>query len=401
MHNEHYLSLLLNLGAEHPVAAAQAIYNKEDTLLLGAGSPIDGQAINHLTTQPLRQPLLCSLTIENGLTHAQLCQDLAALGSEQPELQQLANELEPTLKQHPLIADSLLAQHLTVMRERTPALYQRTLLGAVLSGLLSSRLLPEQTGLVWQAALGRLCGHLYLTEDILGKLTHKKLQKQLEQFPTLSWQALAPELPSDAANWLCNQQENRLGSGYPSAITEATALPAQLLNAGDWYALLCQQHGQLTLRDALPALQVLRERWDNVVFQTLQQATLELNSPFTPRYDLADNRQWLNTLLNQQGQHQQRLRRLKQQLLAMPSQRSANACMFGALIEELLHTCASAGLVSDEYQRWVLYVYEQRLVAASEEMHGLELQLSVLHIELARANSLAERLGLGQVGRPH
>lgn len=400
MHNEaHYLQLLLNLGTQHPVAAGQAIYNREDTLLMGAGSPIDAQALSHLTEQPLRQPLLNSLSIHDGLTQPQLCQDIAQLLSPHAAWRAL---LGPVEELPALFPASLLAQHLTVMRTLYPALYQRTLRGALLSFCLARQLQASHVEHIWLAALGRLCGQLYLPAELIGKHVSKKhLQLQLEHYPESSWLALQHDLPGESALWLAQHQESLTGSGFPNGQQEPAPLAAQLLGIGDWYALLCELHGELSLQACRPALQMLRERWQSEVFQALQHCAAHTAADFQPRHSLTENRQWLNALLNQQGQGQSRLRRLQQQLAGMPAQRSASALMFNGLVNELLHTCASAGLLSDEYQRWVLYVHDQRLEAASEEMHGLELQISVLNLEMQRANHLAERLGLGQVGRYH
>jgi hypothetical protein len=395
-----YAHHLANIATAYQVTAQEDICNAQGLKLLARGSPLDESSLTKLAMLKLLKPLEDSVGIGDQLDGEQLLAAFSELAVDQADAGTLIQrlplaELCSQVERHPL-----LCQRLTVMREVFPALFRRTLFGAVLvqSITKAGHLRGLSLSGLFIAALGRSLGLLHLPAELMQHEVQDcaDKQRQFESYPVISREMIRRSIDPISAEAILDQHEHLDGSGFPRGWrTCAPRTEAQLLGIADFIAGLCLERveGCGRLSHVMGPLRLLRPFWSAHLYDAANAMILELGKSCPPLVEDEARAAWLERLQAHQQEMAQQLRELQEQPLSVVDDGSANAQrQYIRLLDALGSLSASSGLLSPEYGRCISHVRESQMSSAYAEMDEVHLQLISLQPLLQRARLLHREL---------
>lgn len=392
-----YASHLAQLNRSHRVTASEDICNAQGLKLLARGASLDEASLAKLARQKLLRPLDSSIGIVGQLDSTRLVEAFTELAAQHADGEGLLRLLPRPLAELCALLDRqpLLCQRLTVMREVFPLRFQRSLFGALLAMAMVKT--GDWQGLslpgLFVAALARAIGLLHLPENLMHSETQANadLQHLFESHPVISREIIRSSIDPVTAEAILNQREHLDNSGFPRGYRAGPpSREAQLLGAADWLAWLCLEQigGQAsTLGYAQAPLRLVRQFWSEPVYHAASELIQALGGDYRPLVSESERPAWLEQLLA----HQRQMARQWQELVANPLQENSQNGPQGTWMLASLHSiCASSGLLSQEYERWIEHVQEQRLSAAYAELDDVHLQLCSVEPLLQRTRLLLD-----------
>lgn len=225
INTSHLTRAILQLGAERPVVAKQAIFNAQGIKLLDKGARLHEGLYERLTTHKLSQPIEESVTIEGLVDGRSLVTGIEMLISAEPlygrlltaplERQRLLDIIEKLPLPEPL------AFQLTVARATRPRLFDNSLRSAWLMAWLAHSAEESQFDIGMAAAAGLLhdLGMLHLSPVLLDHETEltRELRRELYSHPIVSNLLIERHhaYPREVLEGVIQHHEYLNGSGYP------------------------------------------------------------------------------------------------------------------------------------------------------------------------------------------
>ena len=228
---DHYTDHLVEVNAaDNRVLASEDIYNKNGVLLARAGTEINKKMSATLVAHKLSKPIEHSITLENRLDGGDIMEDYSALFIEYPDIGKLNKNLQlsPVIEKLVLGArvPPLLLQKLTVMKERFPEMYQKTLFCSWLTVAMTREsgapIHEDEPAMI--AGLIHDVGMLHIDPEVVSK----KGELSASEWRTIQSHVLVGQLIAKEINGLdqtitraiIEHHEKTDGSGYPRRLTQ-------------------------------------------------------------------------------------------------------------------------------------------------------------------------------------
>lgn len=220
-----YAAHLAEVNETRDVVASEDIMNARGVLLVKKGAPITPKVTRAIIEFKLTKPLQDSISIANEVGAGDLLKCFMKVLEQDMTLRmiheryQLHSLLEQQCKHYDTFP--LLRQKITVMSDRLPDIYQRTLYSAWLGLLIAKemRLPPPEIANVFLAALSHDIGMLHISQDILnkkGKLSAEEW-RQIQAHVVIGQKILVAikEVPLPVSIAVLEHHERCDGTGYP------------------------------------------------------------------------------------------------------------------------------------------------------------------------------------------
>lgn len=224
----HYIHHLAKMGDCQEIRVHEDIRNTAGMTLLGKGERVDGGVIDRILQHKLLKPIDHSIHISDGVTTSALVQgarqvmgDLSQLGS---LLRAIVGETELAAHVGHLPLEPIVANKLTIMQNRLPALFQHSLESACLSVALGKLCGASERELDALAGIGLLhdIGNVHLDTTLFEpelKFTPKQW-RQMYAHPVIGFMILkyGPGHYSNILLPVLEHHERMDGSGYPRKV---------------------------------------------------------------------------------------------------------------------------------------------------------------------------------------
>lgn len=399
-----YASHLAAVGSARAVTASADIYNSEGALLVKKGTPISVEITRRIVNFKLTKPIEASVNIANDIDSHQLQRDFNELLRSDTTLQQLFYRQDLALalqsqcnyyQQFPFIR-----QKVTVLAERMPKLYQRSLESCLLCLLAAKqmRLPAAEIEVVFLAALVHDIGMLHIHPELVdrkGPLSPEEW-RQMQAHALIGQKILqaTPGVPAQVCRAVLEHHERCDGTGYPtrkqgeelSQLGQLIALADSAIaiyhhrlqpRGDDWRDLIpmLQMNGQAYFyRNYAALITILKVSSVEARGQEIPNQLSEVTEQLLDRIDLF--RQCLQLL-------EPALRELK----------SDSACRETRALRQVYSHVTLAvhgsGILDSNYSVWLKQVTAQQLTGAQEELLEARLMLEELAFHLLRLYRMA------------
>lgn len=286
MSDLHYLRSMAEVSSQLRFVLAKDIVASDARLLFEAGRVFDLEVLEGLLRRDFS---LSALEIRDGevMKRWRIRRDLVRIVRGDPDLvavhERSVVEPELFLAVSRLPLDTILAQHLAVMRARYPSLFDKAVAGAWLALVLASelKLNKHDLDIAFRAGLFRDIGMLYVHPDILSANAETRLdtkeRAQLRQHVSVGADLVASSgLPraEEVAACISAHHERINGTGYPSMAKGEDIPPvARLVALADVVCALrfCDGRSDSTLSDIAKVLLLEQEAFDRAAFSRFHQ----------------------------------------------------------------------------------------------------------------------------------
>ena len=400
-----YTEHLAEVNKTRDVIAKDDIFNDRGVLLVKKGKPITPEITQAIVQFKLLKPIQDSITIKNELSGDDLLGDLTKLVNADPSLANIHRRygLDSLLEQQCKHYDSfaMLRQKITVMSERLPAIYERTLCCCWLALLIARemRLPPNDIANAFLAALAHDIGMLHISPDILdkkGQLTPEEW-RQMQAHAVIGKTILdaIDNIPKKVCTAVLEHHERCDGTGYPVGKVESElCLVGQIIALADSviavYFNRFKAEGR-SWRDVIPVIQMnsqvyLYRNYEVLVTilrrsELVRSAVLETDSMPT----------FINQLIAKN-------KNLKQWYDALSGTMRSLGYTHGdrklhALQNVLIHVAtavAGSGIFQESFIEWLEQVKQQQLTAEYTEVEDFYLMQEEVVFHLQRLNRMAK-----------
>jgi HD-GYP domain-containing protein (c-di-GMP phosphodiesterase class II) len=226
-----YTEHLAEVNKSRSVIAKDDIFNDRGVLLVKKGNPITPEITQAIMQFKLLKPIQDSITIKNEIGGVELYETTLKIIEGEASLIAIHKRyaLDALLKSQFLSYDQfpMLRQKLTVMAERLPEIYRRTLCCTWLSVLIAKemRLAAEEIANVFLAGLAHDIGMLHISPEILerqGQLSPEEW-RQMQAHVVISKTILEAldNVPKKVCVAVLEHHERCDGTGYPTGKVES------------------------------------------------------------------------------------------------------------------------------------------------------------------------------------
>jgi HD-GYP domain-containing protein (c-di-GMP phosphodiesterase class II) len=252
------------------VVANEDIYNARGVLIVRKGTPITPQITRSIIQFKLVKPIEDSVSIKKELGAEQLESDFSRVMHQDNVLQAIHehHDLTQLLRSHCQLYDKfpILRQKITVMAERMPETYERTLYCTWLALLIAKemRLTAKDISCVFLAALAHDIGMLHIDPNILNRKTSLSPEdwRQIQAHVVIAQKILQSiqGIPQSVFQAVLEHHERCDGTGYPVGKVESElGLIGQIVGFSD--SVIAIYHNRFkeegrTWRDVIPVLQM-------------------------------------------------------------------------------------------------------------------------------------------------
>lgn len=240
--NEHYLGNVVQLAQSHRIMASDDIYDARGVKLWSKGATITPALREKLVRHKLRKPVETSLSVDGGVTTAQIAEEARQLLDEAHALRILVGDKQNSVfdaiaqvRLHPVVV-----MLLTMARQNHATSFRHGVLAAIISAALGSHngaSHNEQTILAL-AGLVHDVGEMYINPDYI----HSSRQLRPDEWRHVAvhphiGQLLLEELtdyPHSVTIAVGEHHERMDGSGYPRQLSgQQISLEGQILSMAE------------------------------------------------------------------------------------------------------------------------------------------------------------------------
>lgn len=225
----HYAIHLSEVNKTQNVTATEDIFAENGLLIAPKGTNIDHATAERILRLRLFQPLESLVRLEQAMTAENLDNEFRGTLDSYPDARELHTTciFQENLKWlvHSNPVNPMLMQELTVMRERLPSFFRKTLLCTWLSVMIASELGMKDNAVtdIYLAGLSHDIGFLHIPPDIFQQTPLSATQWRAIQSHVIIGYFLLKRLygaDSAAARAVLEHHERCDGSGYPVGKTE-------------------------------------------------------------------------------------------------------------------------------------------------------------------------------------
>jgi len=224
--NQHCVSKLVAMTDSHEVVASEDIFDEHGLKLLAKGMRIPHDLQDRLLMRKLRAPLESTLTLDNGISLAEVFQGALALIDEYPVLSRIAGSpgARRLLQEGcalPLPPPLVLL--MTCARHSGPDSFRRSqMVAALCAGLATSRHVgPDDARALLMAAVLHDLGEVYINPEYLQDRPLLPSEwKHVAVHPRVGMMVVhnLGNLPTSVATCIDQHHERQDGSGYPAQL---------------------------------------------------------------------------------------------------------------------------------------------------------------------------------------
>lgn len=389
--NAAYAQHLAAVNEKQAVRASNDVYSVHGVLIARRGAAIDYETARKIVRHKLTMPLDRSVELESLLSAPNLFRRFDALFQKFSDVRHAHVHLgfQAELERHAtrLELPRLIAQKLTVMAHRVPALLDQTLLGSWMACLIGRELGLEEKeiALLYLAAVSRDVGMLHIEPRLLD-LPSTHLYGP-DEWKTLQSHVVASHMilkecegvPERVLDAVIQHHENHDGTGYPSNLAgEELGLMGQVLSLADTVAALRLRRfagSGRNLRDAQAIVQIdadaYRPEVTSAAVRVLVRCGVERTSfhPYVTRQELVDNvRRRARAMVT-----------CANILADMPNlipveKKKLTPIVLTALITRMVNVLARSGLADGEVPKWLGLLADGKEEADLADLAELDLQ---------------------------
>lgn len=292
----HYLRHVTELGETHGIVAFEDIKSAFGAKLVNKGSFIDSQVFERLVQHKLVKPLDMSITIKNAVTPQALMKRAHCLAQGNSPLQTMLRALSrpglPFEYLGQLHLNPVIANKLTVMRERIPRLFDHSLEVALLSVALGLECRLSSYDLSHLAAAGAFhdIGELHIDPRIQNPdhRLDEADQRQIYAHPVIGFLILKQfgEYHPHVSNPVLEHHERMDGSGYPKDLKASELTKTGRIVALSELAVGVTQKASYGYLETVIKSQPMK--FDSDAIKALSRLLRQINDDDDSRADLAD-----------------------------------------------------------------------------------------------------------------
>jgi hypothetical protein len=387
-----YTEYLADVSKTNPVETTKDVYNDKGALVVPKGRVIDQSVKVQLIKHKLKEPLIACIGVKNSIGANDLYNDINEALLQNEDLNRIHDSLQidgkliESCKYYATFA--ILIQKITVMRERFPEIYQKSIVGAWLAMIINLK--HEKTKFppkfAFLAALVRDIGFLHLEPEVAYKKSSNvnewKIYKSHVAIAKLILHFIGT-VPK-AVMVAVNQHHERCdGTGFPAATfgKDLFVLGQQVAMAESIVQFRFNEftiHKQ-TLANLEPFLNVHITTHYNSVYKACVLITRESNLKFERSVDDEDFPEYLDKLIKTIKLYS-KLWRYVEGLdfhLDEASEFVEDTVILN-LYEKVKNILILSGLLSEEFLRWMQHVSKLKLRDAYIEMEMVGYMLNEL-----------------------
>ncbi len=363
----YYAEHLAEINKTNTVTATENIYNVKGALIVAEGRIITAELMQKITLHKLADSLESCVMLESPLDHKKIVGDLKdrvqelAIDQffEKLDVMEEAIQHFSYLTQHPLMM-----QKLTVLAERLPNIYNRSLISSVFSIALCNELNlnAEQRRIVFVGCVISDSGLLNINPDVVNKPgAYNEDEWRLFQGHVLiarQFVKLQPDINKMVGIAIVEHHERTDGCGYPRGLKpENLSIEGQIIGMTDTIGALFRKH-------------VMRKKCSTAVLEPLLQintsahssevlnAALKVIRKQEESYSYSYSEEELEKLIDDLTERQQRLTSCFNKLKELYIQHADELIEFEntrpiLMFRQLEKTMDTSGLLSEHQAGWL------------------------------------------------
>lgn len=387
----NYVRQLAEVNKTSDVVSTEDIYNQNGLLIVPKSTNISHDIADRILQHKLIKPLEEQVKLQNALNADALKKDTGALLEKYPDLLQIHSNLkfEPVLEtilERNNLHD-ILTQKLTVMRERLPQEYEKSVFCAWLSALIATeaKMEPGTVAAAYLSGLLHDIGLLHIPENILRK------QEALtpDEWRTIQCHVVVAAMlmkrfegkDSIVAQAVADHHERCDASGYPVGKTdEHLDFPSQIIGLADsLQAIRINRFSKCgrNLRDALPYLHMNSQIHFTAVYKAMCSILLKSGLQASGANPLGDEQSLVSHLLEQRKKLMH-ADEIIDELLAFAIENGEICKKITKAVKPLDQMIHSSGLLRKEIMDWLLTLHGNSGGRVLEELLEMELMQNEL-----------------------
>jgi HD-GYP domain-containing protein (c-di-GMP phosphodiesterase class II) len=370
-----YTAHLAKINETRQVIAKEDVFNDRGVLLVAKGRAITPEIAKAIVQFKLVKPIQESIAIENEVS----AKDLLKHFTNALQEEKVMNAMHIRYELHGMLDDQckqydtfpILKQKITVMSERLPETYHRTLVCTWLSLLIAKEmgLKAHERSIVFLAALSHDIGMLHINQDVLNKKEQLNAEewRQIQAHVVIGQKILEaiPQVNREVCRAVLEHHERCDGTGYPSGKIESElCLTGQIIALCDSviavYFNRFKPEGR-GWRDIIPVLQMNRNAYlycnYEVLITILRRSDLASVGIVSPR----QMPEFINTLIANNAQTKCWYLDIKNYIRSIGF--THNDRKLHALQNIIIHVATAvntSGIFQDDFVQWLEKVKENQ-----------------------------------------
>ena len=383
----YYPVHLAEIGRTRPVTLIGDVYDDRGGLVVPKGTSIDYSVAERLLRHRLLQPLEQMIRLENTMTPEELAEEFERTLQRYPDTGNINASLKFRNPMNRLTAsyltDPVLLQELTILKERLPAHFRKTMFCAWLSILIASELGVSEDVLrdVYLAGLTRDIGFLHVAESTIRRkqpLTTRRW-KEIQSHVFIGSRLLEKLYGRDsgAARAVLEHHERNDGTGYPFGKRgERLDVAGQVVGLVDTIQAIridrFEPMGR-NLRDISPFLKIHSNRIRKELYEAAYSILSRSGLPYSCSNPHGDATRLVDVLAARSLRLREALTLLQEldepvRTSAGTGKRKIEASIL--FIKEIVRT---SGLASENIIDWFLRLQKEPSAASLEELTEMEI----------------------------
>jgi HD-GYP domain-containing protein (c-di-GMP phosphodiesterase class II) len=400
-----YAGHLAEVNKTRQVVATEDIFNERGVLLVKKGSPITPKTTQAIIAFKLTKPLQDTIAIATEINARNLFDDFMKLIEQDSSLKQIhaRYNLHQLLERHCQEYDnfSLMRQKITVMSERLPDIYKRSLYSAWFGLLIAKEmhLSAREVTAIFLAALCHDIGMLHISPEILqneGQLNPEQW-RQMQAHVIISQKILIAikELPPLIATAVLEHHERCDGTGYPfGKMNNELSLAGQVIALADTIVAIYFNRFEPERRgwrELIPVLQMNRHTFFYQNYETL--VTVLRRSEIPQQLIVTGNNMpaFITALIEKNSQINQVVNQIKEPLLSMGfthDDRKLHAIQ--NVFIQITAAVYGSGIFDGSLIAWLEEVKEKQLAESYSEMEDIFLMQEEVTFHLQRLARMSQ-----------
>lgn len=374
---DYYVNHLAEVNKTNEVVSTEDIYNKNGILLVRKGARISSDIAQKVVQHKLLKPLEEQVQLEQVVGAPAIQVSFDELANRYPDVRAIHEKLEFAPRLQKLLNNNeispLLAQKLTVMKDRLPQRYENAVFCAWLSALVATqmKLGGDLVHAVFLAGLVHDVGLLHIEPEIINKTG---------QLSVSEWRAMQSHvvvgqmmlkgirgIHPRAAIAVLEHHESCDGTGYPGGkLEDQLDVLGQIIGMADsLHAIRANQFEKCgrNLRDAIPYLRMNASTHTTGVHDAVHFVIKEANLPLSKVNPLGSDEVLVKHLIDRATQLQHVVAALEElQDVLLLGGTGADGKKLYKVVQPVVRMMRSSGILRDEIVQWL-----QSLITAPDE----------------------------------
>ena len=385
-HADDYVEHLAQLSEFMQIVTQEDICNEFGVLLIPKGTLVKKSIADRLSGHKMEKSLDETVALDKLLDQQQILADIETLVSEYPDFQQIHNELEFSNKLKHLTSVNniprLLRQKLSVLKERLPEVYKRSLFTAWFGSMIASEmeLEPTQIQHTYLVGLFHDLGLLHIPPELVSSVKFTSQQWQtMKSHVFISKQIVenAFMYSEEVSQAIVQHHERCDGTGYPKKL-DGTKLNSvsQIISLCDMFYNIRTREFALANKNMSDFKAYLQVNTETYFFNTYQATYAILNRAKVKSENSINQENFLRfakRLQNRSVQFQT-IKDLSKEFLELIKKvkLGKHGTILVAGIQNITGIVERAGLVGEDITQWLGSIQPNDYESSSNELIEME-----------------------------